>query len=82
MSTQDTTDRPTGRPAWFGAAVMLLVLVVVGLAAWGIRTFFFDNNADDSAAPTSPTSQAPGAAEPTPSTTTSPAVVEADTAWD
>ncbi|MFJ6003601.1 hypothetical protein [Arthrobacter sp. NPDC092385] len=85
MSTQDTTDRPTGRPAWFGAAVMLLVLVVVGLAAWGIRTFFLDNNADDSAAPTSttsPASQAPGAAEPTPSTTQGPAVVEADTAWD
>ena len=82
MSTQDTTDRPTGRPAWFGAAVMLLILVVVGLAAWGIRTFFFDNNADDSAAPTSPTSQAPGAAEPTSSTTQGSAVVEADTAWD
>jgi hypothetical protein len=83
MSTQDTTDRPTGRPAWFGAAVMLLILVLVGLAAWGVRTFFF-NSDDDSAAPTSPTSQAPGAAEPAPtaSTTTEPAVVEADSAWD
>lgn len=81
MSTQDTTDRPTGRPAWFGAALMLLILVLVGLAAWGIRTFFFDNN-DDSAAPTSPTTQAPGAAEPAPSTTTEPTAMEADTAWD
>lgn len=82
MSTQDTTDRPAGRPAWFGAAVMLLILVLVGLTAWGVRAFFFDND-DDSAAPTSPSSQAPGAAEPSPtdSVTTEPAVTEA-LAWD
>ncbi|KNC20449.1 hypothetical protein AC792_00570 [Arthrobacter sp. RIT-PI-e] len=83
MSTEDTTDRPAGRPAWFGAAVMLLILVLVGLAAWGVRTFFFTND-DDSAAPTGPTSQAPGAVEPapTPSTTTDTAVVKTDLAWD
>lgn len=85
MSTQDATDRPAGRSPWFGVAVMLLILVLVGLAAWGVRVFFFDDNDDDdSAAPTNPTSQAPGAAEPAPtdSVTTEPAVVEADLAWD
>jgi len=84
MSTQDLTDRPAGRSSWFGAAVMLLILVLVGLTAWGVRVFFFDDTDDDSAAPTSPSSQAPGAGEPTPtdSTTTEPAVVEEDLAWD
>lgn len=78
MSTQDTTEEPKARPKWFGAAVMLLALVLVGLLAWGVRVLIFPSN-DEPATdpPTAATQTAPSSA----SATAAP-VEDANTAWD
>ncbi|WP_104182192.1 hypothetical protein [Arthrobacter sp. B0490] len=80
MSTQDTTQEPKARPKWFGAAAMLLALVLVGLLAWGLRVFLFPSNDAPAADSTTATTQtAPSSAS---TSATAGPVVDADAAWD
>ncbi|MHA7241415.1 hypothetical protein [Arthrobacter sp. TMS1-12-1] len=82
MSTQDTTQKPKARPKWFGAAAMLLALVLVGLLAWSLRVFLFPSNDAPAADPTTATTQtAPSSASTSASSTAAP-VEDADAAWD
>ncbi|MEG9249960.1 hypothetical protein V6S67_17865 [Arthrobacter sp. Soc17.1.1.1] len=82
MSTQDTTQEPKARPKWFGAAAMLLALVLVGFLAWGLRVFLFPSNDEPAADPTTAATQtAPASASASASATAAP-VEEADAAWD
>ncbi|OUM44686.1 hypothetical protein [Arthrobacter sedimenti] len=82
MSTQDTTHQPKDHPKWFGAAVMLLALVLVGLVAWGLRVFLFPSNDEPAAEPsTSATQTAIPSASASESATAGP-VADSDTAWD
>ncbi|WP_104168904.1 hypothetical protein [Arthrobacter sp. SX1312] len=83
MSTQDTTPEPKARPKWFGAAVMLLALVLVGLLAWGLRVFLFLSNDKPAAEPTTAATQtAPSSAPASASASATAAPVEdADAAW-
>lgn len=85
MSTQDTTQEPKARPKWFGAAVMLLALVLVGLLAWGLRVFLFPSNDEPAAEPTNAATQtapsSPASASASASATAGP-VADADAAWD
>lgn len=82
MSTQDTTQEPKARPKWFGAAAMLLTLVLVGLLAWGTRAFLFPSNDEPAADPTAAATQtAPSSASASASATAAP-VEDADTTWD
>lgn len=82
MSTQDTTQQAKGGPKWFGAAVMLLALVLVGLAAWGLRVFFAPDTEEPVGEPTGPASSTaiPSASASASATPGSAAGV--DTAWD
>lgn len=80
MSTQDTTHQPKDRPKWFGAALMLLALMLVGILAWSLRVFIFPSNDEPAAEPTTSASQtAPSPASASASATAAPV---ADAAWD
>ncbi|MBG6218643.1 hypothetical protein IWX75_003130 [Arthrobacter sp. CAN_A6] len=82
MSTQDTTQEPKARPKWFGAAVMLLALVLVGLLAWGLRVFLFPSNDEAAAEPTTAASQTASSSASASASATAGPVADADTAWD
>ncbi|WP_394253012.1 hypothetical protein [Arthrobacter pityocampae] len=86
MSTQDTTHQPKDRPKWFGAAVMLAALLLVGLLAWGIRVFLVPSNDEPAADPATAATQtaiaAPSASASAPASATTAPVADGDAAWD
>ncbi|MBG6226550.1 hypothetical protein IWX63_003149 [Arthrobacter sp. CAN_A2] len=82
MSTQDTTQEPKARPKWFGAAAMLLALVLVGLLAWGLRVFLFPSNDEPAADPTTAATQTSPSSASTSASATAAPVEDADAAWD
>ncbi|MHA7145417.1 hypothetical protein ACX80U_11940 [Arthrobacter sp. TmT3-37] len=83
MSTQDTTQEPKARPKWFGAAAMLLALVLVGLLAWSLRVFLLPSSDDPAADPTTASTQtAPSSSASASASATAVPVEDADAAWD